>query len=50
MLLHRFDIKPSQKMPPEFPKLNVSTPALGVTGPAKGMDIFVQMSHTEKSI
>ena len=43
ILFHRFDIVPSKEMRTEFPRLNVSTPALGVTGPAKGMDIFLDL-------
>lgn len=49
ILIHRFDVKLNQDMRQEFPTLNVSTPALGVTGPAKGMDILVELSHVEKS-
>ena len=49
ILIHRLDIKLNQDMRQEFPKLNVSTPALGVMGPAKGMDIFVDLSHFERS-
>lgn len=49
ILIHRFDIKLDKDMRQEFPRLNISTPALGVTGPAKGMDVFVELSH-EKSI
>lgn len=49
ILIHRFDVKLNPDMRQEFPKLNVSTPALGVTGPAKGMDISVELSHIEKS-
>lgn len=46
ILIHRFDVKLNQDMRQEFPKLNVNTPALGVTGPAKGMDIFMELSHS----
>ena len=49
ILIHRFDAKLNQDMHREFPKLDVSTPALGVTGPAKGMDVFVELSQVEKS-
>ena len=49
ILIYRFDIKLNQDKRQEFPELNMSTPALGVTGPAKGMDIFVELSHVEKS-
>lgn len=49
ILIHRFDVRLNHDIRQEFPRLNVSTPALGVTGPAKGMDIFVELSHLEKS-
>ena len=49
ILIHRLDIKLNQDMRQEFPKLNVSTPALGVMGPAKGMDVFVDLSQVEGS-
>lgn len=48
ILLHRFDAKLKQGMDQEFPRLKVDTPSLGVTGPAKGMDIFLELSHEEK--
>ena len=50
ILIHRFDIKLNRDIRQEFPSLNISTPALGVTGPAKGMDILVELSHVEKGI
>ena len=50
ILIHRLDIKKTQDMRQEFPRLNDNTPALGVMGPAKGMDIFVYLSHVERSI
>lgn len=50
IVFHRFDISPSKELPTEFPRLDVSTPALGVTGPAKGMDIFLDLSHRAKHI
>ena len=43
ILVHRFDIALSEEMRTEFPRINLSTPALGVTGPAKGMDIFLDL-------
>ena len=49
ILIHRFDVKLNQDMRQEFPRLNVSTPALGVIGPAKGMDILVDLIDVEKS-
>lgn len=48
ILFHRFDVVVSKEMPTEFPRLDVSTPALGVTGPAKGMDIFLDLSPGAK--
>jgi len=50
ILIRRFDVRLDQYTRQEFPRLNVSTPALGVTGPAKGMDILVELSHDEKCI
>ncbi|KAL8812803.1 MAG: hypothetical protein Q9200_000770 [Gallowayella weberi] len=49
ILIHRFDARLSRDKKQEFPRLNVSTPALGVTGPAKDMDIHVELFHSEKS-
>ncbi|KAL8804075.1 MAG: hypothetical protein Q9182_002788 [Xanthomendoza sp. 2 TL-2023] len=49
ILIHRFNVRMSQDKKQEFPRLNVSTPALGVTGPAKDMDIHVELFHSEKS-
>ena len=48
ILFHRFDIVISKEMRTEFPRLDMSTPALGVTGPAKGMDIFLDLSYNVK--
>lgn len=48
ILIHRLDVKLNQDMRQEFPKLNNSTPALGVMGPAKRMDIFVDLSPIER--
>ncbi|KAL8835941.1 MAG: hypothetical protein Q9176_006625 [Flavoplaca citrina] len=50
ILLHRFDVRLSQEKKQEFPRLNVSTPALGVTGPAKDTDVYVELNRAEKSI
>ena len=44
ILFHRFDFKLSQKDGTEFPKLDESMPALGITGPVKGMDIIMDMN------
>lgn len=49
ILIHRFNVELDQEMRQEFPRLNVSTPALGVTGPAKGMDVFVKLNNVDKS-
>lgn len=49
ILIHRFDAKLNQDMKQEFPRLNVSTPALGVTSPAKGMDLLVDLRKNKKS-
>lgn len=50
ILLHRYDMKladdPShggRKSP--FPRLNDTTPALGITGPLKNMDVVVEMTN-----
>ena len=50
ILFHRFDVTLSQEMRTEFPRLDVSTPALGITGPAKGMDVFLDVSNRAKKI
>lgn len=50
ILIHRFNIKLNPDTRQAFPQLNVSTPALGVTSPAKGMDIFVDLSHNGMNI
>lgn len=46
ILFHRFDLALSKETRSEFPRLDLSTPALGVTGPAKGMDIFLDLSQS----
>ncbi|KAI1327855.1 cytochrome P450 [Xylariaceae sp. FL0255] len=44
-LLHRFDIELAGPATAEsFPLLNRLTPSLGVNGPAKGMEVMVQLS------
>lgn len=47
ILLHRFDISLSKDLCTEFSRLDVSTPALGVTSPADGMDIFPDIRPRE---
>lgn len=49
ILIHRFDVRLSHGKKQVFPQLNVSTPALGVTGPAKDMDVYVELNQAEKS-
>lgn len=54
ILLHRFSIKLAQLGDGKgdrqvFPLLDESSPALGITGPAKGMDIIVDMSTVDSS-
>ncbi|KAI4273322.1 MAG: hypothetical protein L6R38_006366 [Xanthoria sp. 2 TBL-2021] len=49
ILIHRFDVRLSHDKKQKFPQLNVSTPALGVTGPAKDMDVYVELNQVEKS-
>ena len=49
ILIHRFDIELDQNMLQQFPRPDVSTPALGVTGPATGMDVFVKLNPLEAS-
>ncbi|KAI4200986.1 MAG: hypothetical protein LQ350_003555 [Teloschistes chrysophthalmus] len=46
ILIHNFDIRLDTQERQEFPRLNASTPSLGVTGPAKGMDVFVKLCTT----
>lgn len=48
ILVNRFDIAINKAKRPEFPRTDVSTPALGVLAPAKGMDILVDLSHVGK--
>ena len=50
ILFHRFDVTLSPEMRTEFPRLDVSTPALGVTGPAKGMDVFLDVRERARII
>lgn len=50
ILVQRFDIAINKEKRPDFPGIDVSTPALGVLGPAKGMDILVDLSHIGKHI
>lgn len=50
VFFHRFDVALSEEMRTEFPGLDVSTPALGVTGPTKGMDIFLDLRNRAKMI
>lgn len=49
ILLHRFDLKlsvlPGQEGSDQaFPKLDDSIPALGISGPVKGIDIYADLS------
>ena len=47
ILLHRFNIKLAQFCDGKkqvFPQLDDSTPTLGITGPAKSMDVILDMS------
>ncbi|KAH9905725.1 cytochrome P450 [Xylariomycetidae sp. FL2044] len=46
ILLHRFDIKLATRYgeKPPFPRLNDTTPALGITGPLKSMDVMVDVT------
>ena len=43
ILFHRFDVT-LYEMRTEFSRLDCSPPALGGTGPAKGMDIFLDLN------
>ncbi len=47
ILFHRFDLKVAEGANNIFPKLDESTPALGITGPVKGMDIIMDMTVRE---
>ncbi|OTB08911.1 hypothetical protein M426DRAFT_70836 [Hypoxylon sp. CI-4A] len=53
VLFHRFDIKLAKlegdkgQMPP-FPRLNNTTPALGITGPLKNMDVTIEVVSKAK--
>ena len=42
VFFRRFDVRLSDAGA-EFPKIDLSTPALGVTGPAKGMDVLLDV-------
>lgn len=49
ILLHRFDIKLASQPgsgggKPPFPRLNDTTPALGITGPLRSMDVIVDIA------
>lgn len=50
ILVHRFDVAMNKEKRPDFPGIDVSTPALGVLGPAKGMDILVDLSDVGRHI
>ena len=58
LLLNRFDIELTSEslknganpMPPRFPKLNESTPALGVNDPVKGSDVYVRLRERTAQI
>lgn len=43
IIFRRFDLKLAQGEGIKFPNLDESTPALGITGPVKGMDIVMDM-------
>ena len=47
ILLHRFHVQLAScgKEKQQFPRLDDSTPALGITGPVKGMDVLIEMSE-----
>lgn len=47
ILFHHYDMTIAQSPAPPFPKLNDTTPALGITGPLKSMDIMVEISQRE---
>lgn len=48
IILHRYNIKLAQPSGSQkkqtFPRLDDSTPALGITGPVKSMDVIIDMS------
>lgn len=49
LLLHRFkvEVAPNESsIFPPFPQLDDSVPALGITGPKKGMDVFVSLRRS----
>lgn len=48
ILIHRFDIAMSKGKRLEFPRIDASTPALGVLSPARDMDVLVDLSHIGK--
>ncbi|KAL2038879.1 hypothetical protein N7G274_008401 [Stereocaulon virgatum] len=51
IILHRYNIKLAQpggcQKKQTFPRLDDSTPALGITGPVKSMDVVIEMSVTK---
>ena len=49
ILFRQFDLKLAENVGPNggkqaFPRLDDSTPALGITGPVKTMDVFIEAS------
>ena len=50
ILLHDFDIRLNRETAQQFPKLNAKAASLGVTGPAKGMDLSVDMTFSGTNI
>ena len=55
LVINRFDIKLAEEVSQDgklprsqaFPKLDESTPALGVNGPVKGSDVFVNLRRRD---
>ena len=45
LVLNRFDIKLAEGLKQEFPEYDSSTPALGINGPARGMDLLVDIEE-----
>ena len=43
IILRRFDVHVSEELPHQFPDLDHNQPALGITGPAPGMDIWLDV-------
>ncbi|KAF7908167.1 uncharacterized protein EAF01_003922 [Botrytis porri] len=48
IIFRRFDVKLAPGINGKFPVLDESTPSLGITGPVKNMDVFMDLTEREK--